>query len=193
MAQGLIRDTEMDAPYTDPRDGQVYETVRYTTTFPDQTSQSFRWMTRNLNYTMEESDWYNGDEAHGSTYGQLYTWEAAMQACPTGWHLPTDEDWYQLSFHFGGNCSAGLDLKADSPLWENPQLRGTGVSYFQALPAGQGSNQGRYFGLGHTAIFWSATDRDETTTWDWKFIRESEVQRWYGGKLAKHSVRCVAD
>jgi uncharacterized protein (TIGR02145 family) len=27
----------------------------------------------------------------------LYNWPAAMTACPPGWHLPSDEEWTQLS------------------------------------------------------------------------------------------------
>ncbi|HAP65066.1 MAG TPA: hypothetical protein DCR93_38160, partial [Cytophagales bacterium] len=115
--QGILRETEEEAPYTDPRDGQKYATVRYTTTFPDQTSHTFRWMTQNLSYDAAGSVVYGGDPENGEVYGRLYVWATAMEACPAGWRLPTDEDWYQLAFHFGGLCSAGLALKADSPLW----------------------------------------------------------------------------
>ncbi len=29
-------------------------------------------------------------------YGVLYNWAAAVEACPPGWHLPSDEEWTQL-------------------------------------------------------------------------------------------------
>ena len=144
-----------------------------------------------MNYETDGSFCYNDDETNCDIYGKLYTWKAAMTACPDGWRLPNDEDWYQLSFHFGGNCSSGYALKSTSDLWKNVNYRGTNSSLFSALPAGTGGGNGGYFGLGRAAIFWSATDRDEETTWDWKFIRESELQRWYGSKQAKHCVRCV--
>ena len=192
-AQGIKRETRRGESFTDPRDNQVYETVRYTTTFPDQTSHTIKWMTQNLNFESADSYCYDGKEDNCNTYGRLYTWSAAMKACPKGWRMPNDEDWYRLSFHFGGNCSSGKALKSDSSLWRNEAHRGTNESLFNGLPAGQGGNSGGYFGAGRSAIFWSSTDRDSTTTWDWKFIRESELQRWYGGKDAKHSVRCVCD
>ena len=28
-----------------------------------------------------------------NSYGRLYTWEQAMKVCPSGWHLPSDEEW----------------------------------------------------------------------------------------------------
>lgn len=31
-----------------------------------------------------------------SSYGVLYNWNAAMTACPTGWHLPEDMEWKEL-------------------------------------------------------------------------------------------------
>jgi uncharacterized protein (TIGR02145 family) len=34
--------------------------------------------------------------ANYRNYGVLYNWVAAMGACPTGWHLPSDEEWTQL-------------------------------------------------------------------------------------------------
>lgn len=35
--------------------------------------------------------------ANYCNYGVLYNWPAAMQACPPGWHLPSDEEWAQLA------------------------------------------------------------------------------------------------
>ncbi|MBA7584634.1 hypothetical protein ES708_26591 [subsurface metagenome] len=35
------------------------------------------------------------------TYGVLYNWPAALNACPTGWHLPSDEEWKQLEMYLG--------------------------------------------------------------------------------------------
>lgn len=37
------------------------------------------------------------------TYGVLYNWRAAQDACPDGWHLPSDEEWEQLTVYLGDN------------------------------------------------------------------------------------------
>ena len=38
---------------------------------------------------------------YSETYGLLYTYEAALQAVPEGWRLPTDEDWEKLERALG--------------------------------------------------------------------------------------------
>ncbi len=60
-----------------------------------------------------------------TTYGVLYNWPAAMNeatssssnpsgvqgACPTGWHLPSDAEWTELTDYLGGTSVAGGKLK----------------------------------------------------------------------------------
>ena len=192
--QGLIiRTAEEGDSVIDDRDGQTYGTVKYTVTYPDKTSQSFTWMTRNLNYEMEGSFCYKDIDENCKTYGRLYTWKAANKACPQGWHLPSDEEWYHLAFHYGGNCKCGKYLKSDSELWKRENSRGTNESFFNAMPSGLGSRTDTYFRIGITALFWSSNERDENSAWDWKLTGGTELQRWHGSKMAKNSVRCVKD
>ncbi len=43
---------------------------------------------------------YNGDDSNIGSFGRLYTWYAATDSrgvCPTGWHVPTDNDWLSLT------------------------------------------------------------------------------------------------
>ena len=72
---------------TDARDGQTYKTV----TLGDQT-----WLAQDLNYETDNSWCFQNDPANCETYGRLYNWEAAMNACPAGWHLPSDQEWSKL-------------------------------------------------------------------------------------------------
>lgn len=74
----------MAGSFTDPRDGKKYKTVK----MPDGKT----WMAENLNYNMSGSVCYDNDASNCNKYGRLYTWEAAMKACPSGWHLPSKGD-----------------------------------------------------------------------------------------------------
>lgn len=76
--------------YTDPRDGNEYRWVRY---------GNLEWLADNFRYdTGDESTCmiYNGINSNGpvdeNVYGRLYTYKAAVAACPDGWRLPTDAD-----------------------------------------------------------------------------------------------------
>ena len=80
------------------------------------------WMAENLNYkTASGSSCYDDDPENCTKYGRLYTWNAAMSACPTGWHLSDTTEWNILGSnvdsHFyglnsGGNNKAAKYLKA---------------------------------------------------------------------------------
>ena len=71
----------------DKRDGNKYQTM---------TIEGKIWMTQNLNFKVLDSYCYNNQESYCNQYGRLYTWKAALQVCPKGWHLPSDEEWKQL-------------------------------------------------------------------------------------------------
>ena len=97
--------------FTDPRDGQTYKTVKL--------KDGKVWMAQNFNFelpkvevetgfifkTKKEEDicWqYDNADKNGKKYGRLYTWEAAIKACPEGWHLPTENEWKVRMHYYGG-------------------------------------------------------------------------------------------
>jgi len=54
------------------------------------------WLAENWNCDSTPSKCYDNDPANCQKYGRLYSWETAKKACPSGWHLPSDEDWNSL-------------------------------------------------------------------------------------------------
>ena len=51
-------------------------------------------------------------KANCKKYGRLYTWNAAMKACPTGWRVPDSRDWIGLFIE------AGWDGEKEGPKHE---------------------------------------------------------------------------
>jgi uncharacterized protein (TIGR02145 family) len=76
-------------------------------------------------------------QADCAKYGRLYDWEMSKTACPVGWHLPTEGEWYNLGKTVGGNETAGKKLKAKSGWAEGGN--GTDEYGFTALPVSSGS------------------------------------------------------
>ena len=135
----------------DSRDGQTYKTV---------TIGSQTWMAQNLNYETADSYCYNDDEANCSQYGRLYTWDAAKEACPSDWHLPSLTEWNTLRTTVGGNVLTERKVSEGVRStfgWIKGQ-NGTDAFSFSALPAGSRVPDGTYGGEGSHACFWSSTE-----------------------------------
>ena len=49
-------------------------------------------------------------------FGVLYNWHAVADTralCPSGWHVPSNDDWTELTDGLGGSLVAGQALKSD--------------------------------------------------------------------------------
>ncbi len=128
------------------------------------------WMAENLNYPTSYSWCYDNDPANCDTYGRLYDWWDAGLGCPSGWDLPSDEEWKELEgevdSQFGypdpewddagyRGLDAGLNLKSTSG-W-NSGLNGTDFYGFSALPGGRRNQSGSFFSQGLDGDWWSST------------------------------------
>lgn len=165
--------------------GNIYKTIQIGTQW---------WMTKNLNYNTGNSLCYDNSQSNCDIYGRLYDWVTATQACPTGWHLPSDTEWATLTNYLGGQNIAGGKLKeVDTTHWEFPNNSATNEVCFTALPGGYGSNTNFFFELGSGAYFWSATKKINTSLSLIKFIK-SDSPYFFPGNTepsSKFSVRCI--
>lgn len=150
-------------------------------------------------------------------YGVLYNWPAAMNlsgkrsscqageqaVCPSGWHLPSDEEWKTLEMSLGMTQAdadtmylrmsgdVGMKLKA-TMAWPEDTLT-SNFSGFTAFPGGYRNTHGSFDLKLHNALFWTSTSLD-TMSWYHCFdFNDRGVYRmttlWSQGL----SVRCVKD
>jgi uncharacterized protein (TIGR02145 family) len=172
--------------FTDGRDGQVYRTVRI---------GNLTWMAENLNHTTNDSWCYNNDPANCAIYGRLYTWDAAMIACPAGWRLPTRADWDDLVSAAGGGSVAGRNLKSQTG-WIDYGWANTDAHGFSALPGGDRWGDGSFNYVGWRGYWWSATDTEGDARSAWYRGMGSDgvgVYEYYDFKSFGLSVRCSRD
>lgn len=101
---------------------------------------------------------YEGDEGNVATYGRLYTWYAATDSrniCPSGWHVPTNDEWTALVNFLGGSDVAGGKLKETGTThWEAPNTGASNSIGFTALPAGARWAENSLFDYINTASYW---------------------------------------
>jgi len=115
---------------------------------------------------------YNDDEANCNIYGGLYHFDELVQyeeyeemvdvkvkgLCPSGWHIPSEEDWKTLIDYLGGKKVAGGKMKESGTThWASPNTGSTNSSGFTALPGGYADIQVDFYYLSRHAFFWSST------------------------------------
>ncbi len=106
--------------------------------------------------------YYNNDKSMNDTYGKLYNWyvidnknNGGKNICPSGWHVPNDNEWNTLVEYLGGSIIAGGKLKEiDTLNWKSPNLNATNTSLFTALPGGYKNTNNTFEGLRISANFW---------------------------------------
>ncbi|GEM_PF-667108 len=149
--------------------------------------------------------WYNNDyDTFHNTYGPLYNWYAVNSGklCPSGWHIPTDEEIKQLEIFIGMTLSQadgtryrgtdeGTKLKATSG-WNYGN--GTDDSGFSCLPGAHRTDNGIFSRIGITGGWWSSTEISAILAWNRSLnshtgqIYRADDKKYYG-----FSVRCIKD
>ena len=128
-------------------------------------------------------------------YGRLYNWYAVDDArglCPSGWHVPTDEEWTVVTDVLGGESVAGGQMKTTYG-WYNGD-NGTNSSGFSGLPCGwRGSNSGIFYDAGGSGYWWGSSPSGSYAWFRGLDNYVESVNRFYKSRRGGLSVRCVRD
>ena len=187
-----INDNDINGEECVDADGNVYQTV---------VIGNQEWMAENLAYAPSSGNYwaYDNDDANVEVYGYLYDWQTALNVCPTGWHLPSDEEWTELTDYLGDNAGGKLKatgtIEAGTGLWVDPNTGATNETGFTARPGGyhRGSN-GTFYNVGSSGHWWSATEFSTNYAWSRRMnYNQSNVHRSRYNKELGYSVRCLRD
>ena len=150
-------------------------------------------------------------------YGYLYNWVAAMHGttgsntnpsgvqgvCPTGWHIPSNAEWSQLSQYLRQHgvytCDGGVAKSlASTAIWNmnnvwacsvGNDLGQNNASRFNAYPVGSFP----YNNFKDCAYFWSTTE-EEDIGYEMRIDRiESTMELLECSKTCGFSIRCLRD
>lgn len=127
-----------------------------------------------------------------NTYGALYSWYTVEteKLCPVGWHVPSDEEWTELTDYLGG-LAGGRIKESGTVHWRTPNTDAIGDSKFSALPGGYRSSGG-FLDIGREGNWWCATEAyDRYIVHDRTYFTRTNFAA--GGKGYGMSVRCVRD
>jgi len=178
--------TGSSGTFTDARDNHQYSWVKI---------GSQIWMAENLNYSGSSSWVYDNNSSNADIYGRLYDWETACEVCPDGWHLPSNNEWIELTDFLGGDYVAGGTLKETGTThWNSPNTGASNSSGFSALPGGYRITNGDFLNIGETALFWS--DEELSSNFAFYLGLHYNLERASHNNIVKDwglSVRCLKD
>lgn len=168
--------------FYDPRDGQEYETVILEFELEQGAIITREWFSSNLNYEKEGSYCYKNYPEYCESYGRLYSWQAAVNVCPSGWHLSTQEEWDLLTRKYGGIKIAAGEIKEG------------GDSGLNIIMAGFGEPDGTYIDIGVNGYYWNTPGINSKVPGLITFhTGEEYLSADQINETHRNSVRCVRD
>jgi len=183
--------------FKDSRDNKSYKWVKIGNQI---------WMAENLNYNdASGSVCYDNKTANCNRYGRLYNQEAAIDACPANWHLPSAAEWEVMLKFVDKTCgqvgeydgsqyeycnNAGYILKADDGWDDYEGIDGNGVDRygFSALPGGAADDEDTFDFLGSYGFWWGSDYNYEVYT---SHRGNVLIYDYDGYNSLLYSVRCV--
>jgi uncharacterized protein (TIGR02145 family) len=184
------------------------------------------WMAENLRTTVyangdpipnitDSSQWsnltsgawvhYNNDIQNEYPHGKLYNWYAVADprnACPTGWHVPSDAEWSSFINYLdpnadGGNNAnniAGNKMKSTgAQYWQSPNSNATNESGFSGLPSGvRLAPNLDYNAMGIGTVYLSSTEYNTNENWNISLLSGFDSgTRAVRLKTGGASIRCL--
>ena len=96
------------------------------------TNSAYTYVNGNSGNTTNYGLLYNGYSVTGSTSGNT-----SNNLCPVGWHVPTKEEFDNLSTYLGGSSISGGKMKSTgTTYWNSPNTGADNSSGFSARGAG---------------------------------------------------------
>ena len=183
--------------YTDPRDGYTYKTIKIGNQI---------WLAENLRYLPRIGKGYYVYDYHGNDvseaketqnykdFGVLYNMSAAQEACPVGWHIPSDVEWKELDKYLGLPDFSEEGMPLDIGFY---YYRGDPGSHIVAKPSNLINNKPEEYGFNASLGGWryehGGFDRLNIATKWWskseQFIRDA----YYYGRYYINRTMCYEE
>ncbi|MCF0215853.1 MAG: hypothetical protein HUK21_05220 [Fibrobacteraceae bacterium] len=154
------------------------------------------WYKENLRINAPGSFCYQNNEENCKKYGRLYTWDGAYGLCPSGSHLPNNNEWQTLLEYLKKMDSSpvGKNLKAREAWQQSINGAGSDLFGFMALPGGAMEDSLHFTGIDYYAGFWSRSIVDTNEAYVYSLHGDDDSSIFSkSSKMWGHSVRCIMD
>lgn len=126
-----------------------------------------------INHNLSNSTWetqsegayavYKDDKVNEGLFGNLYNYYAVKDSrglCPTGWHVPSIEEYtelFNIQFDYRKSASSfkSTDKKIELGGWLTVDQGATNASGFSAKPGGYRFLTGEYYGINQEGRWWT--------------------------------------
>jgi len=164
--------------------------------------------------------WYENNQGNKEAYGALYNWHTVHtgKLCPTGWHVPSNEEWTTLEsyliangYNYDGTTTGDrysnnklAKALASATGWNSSTLEGAvgntdypakrNATGFTALPGGWRNYYGGFNTAGAWGLWWcssvlvSSNANYRSMAYNYNYLSGSDVDNSCG-----ISIRCLRD
>lgn len=154
--------------------------------------------------------YYNNDSSNGAIYGKLYNWYAVAgiwnessktdvtqrkKLAPTGYYIPSNNEWSILTNYLGGNAIAGGKMKEiGTTHWNGSNTDATNSSGFTGLPGGcRLPSNGVFISVRDAGFFWSSSEELYNGWHQFLTYYNGTTNRFLEHKKNGYSVRYLKD
>ena len=179
----FISKAQEESTMADPRDNEVYKIVTVDILLEGDVTIQRTWMAQNLRYEVPNDSYcYKNEPAYCEAYGRLYTFNAAVEACPEGWHIPTIGEWNLLFRTYGGIHEAGIALQKG------------GKSGVDLILGGFGDPGNVFKNIGISGNYWDSEKKSDNTS-GLISVQKGNPEIFHSviGDWHRNSCRCVKD
>jgi uncharacterized protein (TIGR02145 family) len=165
--------------FTDVRDGNIYGWVQIGNQI---------WMSENIKYKTKNSK--------TGIAGEYYKWKETENVCPSGWHLPSANEYYELKNTLSGNADTKYKQlfisKDTTDLFSN--LTGFSAVRGGIYDSGTGTNGiSKGWKSGEWAMWWTSLSVNMMNAHSYVFKKESKNVFYWQHSAKSHymPVRCI--
>lgn len=143
--------------------------------------------------------YYGGVDTGDKNRGLLYNWFAVSDKrglAPTGWEIPSLEDWNQL-VSFVGDDKKGVRKLKSKEIWDGSDFmvknsNGTNETGFNLLPTGRRDHpSGTFYSEKTMAQLWTSNPAQTKSAYFVEFNHENKYNTSFTYKQLGYAVRCI--